>query len=266
MDIQTIKNHRITTTLGDDNLGIWIRSFLNDRKSQNLAKGTQSFYQRKLKVFLKYADSQTVTNISQITSPFIRDFILFLEQTNHNEGGISTFYRSLKTFLHWYWDEAELENPNPISKVKAPKVSEEPLQGITKEQFDILVAACDKSSFLGIRDFTILHVLYDTGIRADEACNVRLSDVNLAEHSILISQGNGRKPRFVFFDSHTRKQLRKYLRYRTSNSPYLFVNQSGDKLTYNALRQILRRLCIDTNIKVGLHNFRRAFSSVGLFL
>src|SRR5687768_6947513 len=160
MDTQTIKNHRITTSLGDDNLGIWIQSFLNDRKSQNLAKGTQSFYQRKLKVFLKYADSQAITNISQITSAFIRDFILFLEQTNHNEGGVSTFYRSLKTFLRWYWEEVEPEYTNPISKVKAPKVSEEPLQGVTKEQFDILVAACDKTSFLAIRDSTLLPMLY----------------------------------------------------------------------------------------------------------
>ncbi|HET9909408.1 MAG TPA: tyrosine-type recombinase/integrase, partial [Anaerolineales bacterium] len=216
MDTQIIKNHRINI-LGDDNLEVWIQSFLSDRKSQNLAKGTLYFYQGKLKTFLKYADSQAITNVSQISPPFIRDFILFLEQSNHNEGGVSTYYRSLKTFLRWYWEEVEPEFTNPISKVKTPRVSIEPLQGITKEKFDILVAACPRNDFLGERDRTILNVLYDTGIRAEELCNIKITDVSLAENWILISHGKGRKMRLVFFGKTTRKQIRRYMKLRITN-------------------------------------------------
>lgn len=41
---------------------------------------------------------------------------------------------------------------------------------------------------------------------------------------------------------------------------YLFISRSKDKLIYNSLRQILRRLSIKTGIEVSLHDFRRAFT------
>ena len=63
---------------------------------------------------------------------------------------------------------------------------------------------------MGERDRTILMVLMDTGVRADELCNIQLEDINLIDNSILIKQGKGRKPRFVFIGKRTRKQIRKY--------------------------------------------------------
>jgi len=57
---------------------------------------------------------------------------------------------------------------NPIKKVKAPKVSIEPIEGISREDFDKLLEACPKNKFYGERDRAIFMVLLDTGVRAKE--------------------------------------------------------------------------------------------------
>jgi site-specific recombinase XerD len=159
--------------------------------------------------------------------------------------------------LKWFWEELEPDYPNPIDKVKAPKVPQEFIEGVSREQFESLLSECKKNTFIGERDKAILMVLYDTGVRASELCNILIEDLNLADSSILIRQGKGRKPRLVFFGKTTRKQLRKYLRY--TNSSYLFINRDRDKLLFAALREIIRRLCTKTGIDKSLHDFRRAF-------
>ena len=195
--------------------------------------------------------------ISQITPSLIRDYLLILEERGHNAGGVHGYFRSVKAFLRWYWDELDIETVNPISKVKTPRLPVEPIEGISRDEFESLLSAC-KKTFLGERDRAILMVLLDTGIRASELCSIRLEDVNLIDSSILIRQGKGKKPRYVFFGKTTRKQLRRYLRY--TDSPYLFINRFGEKLVFNALRQIVRKLCREAGIKeIGLHSFRRAF-------
>lgn len=245
--------------LGEDYVLIWVEAFLKERKAQNLAKGTIKYYRINLKGFTDYLDTQEIKYISQITPNTIREYLLFLGDRGHNAGGIHGYYRAVKVFLKWFWDELEPDYPNPINKVKAPKVPQESIEGVSRSEFESMLSECG-NDFLGERDKAILYVLYDTGIRADELCKIRLEDINFIDSSILILQGKGRKPRFVFFGKTTRKQIRKYLKIRGLEGSYLFINRSKDKLVYGALRQIVRRLGEKAGLQgIGLHDFRRAF-------
>lgn len=238
---------------------VCVESFLKDRTSQNLARGTIKYYRDNLKIFTDFLDSQSIKFISQITSSSIREFLLLLETRGHNPGGIHSFYRCVKTFLRWYWEEEEPGYPNPVSKVKAPKVPIEPIEGISLEQFKVLLSVCGVG-FVAERDRAILKVLLDTGMRANEMCNLRMDDLNLIENSLFILKGKGRKPRYTFFGRATKKQLKKYLKLRNTNCEYLFVTRTGDKLLYPSLRQVIRRLSDKAGFKgIGLHDFRRTF-------
>lgn len=259
MSQPTVINH--ITILGDDYILIWIDAFLTDRKAQNLSKHTLRFYRNSLKTFTDYCDSQAVKNLNQITPNFLREFILYLENIGHNSGGINGFFRSVKAFLNFYESEVD-DFKNPIHKVKTPKIIQEPITGINKDEFEALLVACKKTKgFLGARDYSIITVLMETGVRAQELCNIEIQDVNLLDGSIQIKQGKGRKPRFVFIGKSARKTIRKYLKLRGKEGNYLFINRSGERLVYSALRQIVRRLCTEAGIKgIGLHDFRRGFT------
>lgn len=242
-----------------DYISVWIEQFIADRKSQNLSQKTIRFYTVNLGKFGEYCDSNSLKTIQQLTPQFIREFLLHLEQKGLNTGGQSAYYRSIKAFLRWFWEEVEPDFQNPINKVKAPKTQLVPMEGVTPEQVETLISFCHKDTYTGERDKAVLMLMFDTGLRAQEACDIRLENVDILKCSLSVV-GKGRKFRNVFFGTETRKQLRRYSRY-SRNSEYLFSSQTGEKMTYNTIRQILRRLCEQAGIKeISLHDFRRGFA------
>jgi integrase/recombinase XerD len=255
----------INTTLVDDSMLTWMEAFLVSRKAQGSAIGTLRFYTQKLKLFLNYCEANAVERISQITAPFIRQYLFYLEESGHNSGGRHAAFRSLRAFLNWYEDEAEPEGwSNPIHKVKAPKVPIEPLEPVSPEIVASMVKVCERGYFTGDRDAAILLCLLDTGARASELLNIDLEDLNQALGIILIRRGKGGKPRQVYLGKHSRKILRKYLIHRTDNSPALWVTHprfSSERLGYDGLRAIIHRRSLQAKVEEpSLHDFRRAFA------
>ena len=249
-----------------DYLAILIESFLIDRRSQGLSPETIDFYTKKLKYFLKYCEGQALTQLSQLTSDQIRRYVLELSET-HNPGGVHACFRPLRTLLYWVEDEEIMPQgwKNPIRRVKAPKLPTEPIEPIHIEDINSLLKTC-KSNYSGVRDKAMMLSLLDTGARAKELLNINLEDVELATGSVLIRQGKGRKPRMVFLGRKTIRAIRAYLRSRRDNNPALWVSIHGDRMTYAALRCLLRRRAylVGLNEIPTPHDFRRAFALVML--
>jgi len=255
----------LNTIIVDDSLLTWMEAFLNDRKAQGAASGTLRFYTQKLKLFLDYCRAQAVERISQITATFIRQYLLYLEESGHNPGGMHAAFRSLRAFLNWYEAEAEPEEwSNAIHKVKAPKVPIEPLEPVSHETIASMIKTCNRGTFIGDRDAAILLCLLDTGARASEFLNIDLEDLKQASGTILIRHGKGSKPREVYLGKHSRKLLRKYLKHRYDDSPALWVTHprfGSERLGYDGLRAIIHRRSVDAKVEEpSLHDFRRAFA------
>lgn len=249
----------------DEYILTWIEAFLIDRKARGCAKGTIEFYGFKLTLFTDYCETQLVKDISQITPHFIRQYMLYLEEQGHNPGGRHAAFRALRAFLLWFEDEVDPEDwKNPIKKVKAPRVPTEPLEPVSLDAVSQLLKHCKANTFTGDRDKAILLFLLDTGVRAGELLSLNISDVNQATGEVLVRQGKGNKPRYVYIGKHTKRALRKYLKNRKDNYPALWVThpyvESG-RLTYSGLRSMIKRRANQADVDTpALHDFRRAFA------
>lgn len=247
----------------NDYLVTWIDGFLIDRKARGLTENTLLFYTRKLKQFHEFAEQQAVTNVSQIDANLLRQFLLWLETTGHNPGGVLTAFRAVKSFLLWY--ETETDELTAIHKVKAPRVDMDPLERVSLDTVMQMVKACERGTFTGDRDAAILLGLLDTGARAREFLSINLIDTNQAIGNVLIRTSKNRKPRTVYFGRNTRKALRRYLSYRNDDNPSLWITRTGDRLSYTGLREIIQRRAKDIGIKPpALHSFRRGFALIML--
>jgi site-specific recombinase XerD len=138
---------------------------------------------------------------------------------------------------------------NPIRRVKAPTLSIEPIDPVALQDVSALVEKCE-SNFSGLRDKAMILGLLDTGSRAQEFLNLYLEDVELATGSVLIRHGKGRKPRMVFLGRKTIRSLRTYFRFRHDTNPALWGSIHGDRMTYDALRCLLRRRAQLAGLKV----------------
>jgi integrase/recombinase XerD len=260
MNTNSIKYNGLSEN--DNNLACSIQLFIRDRRTQNLSNGTILFYTKKIEKFLKFCNANSINQITDIEPDTIRKFLLELKNDGHNEGGIHAFFRTIKVFLLFWENEIEPENyHNPIRKIKPPRVSTEPIEGISIDDFYRLIDSCDKNSFYGVRSKTICHILLETGVRASELINIHVSDIDFSDSSILIKQGKGRKPRYVFIGKTVRKQIRTWLKFKNNKSEYLFTTLSGDKLGYDTLRGIISRLSKQAGIsESNLHAFRRTYA------
>jgi site-specific recombinase XerD len=249
----------------DDYLFTWYEAFLIDRKASGVADGTLRFYRQKLKLFSDYCDALAVKQIGQINPSFLRQYLLYLEESGHNAGGRHAAFRTIRAFFLWYEDEMEPEGwSNPIRKVKAPKVPMEPLEPVSFETVGKMVKACPRNTFTGDRDAAILLCLLDTGARASEFLSVNLEDINQARGDILIRQGKGRKPRTVYIGKQSKRALRRYLNHRMDECPALWVTHprfGSNRLTYAGLTEVLTRRAGEAQVdEPSLHDFRRAFA------
>ncbi len=247
-----------------ENLGVLLGAFLLDRRAQNLTAETVAFYADKLRRFLTWCDTQAVKNIEHLTPDVLRSFLLRLQDTGHNEGGRHAYYRCIRVFLNWYANEFDPPNwKNPIRKVKAPKVSIEPLEPADLDGVRAMLATCKGAEKTSIRDKLILLTLLDTGMRAGEMLRLDRADVDPIAGDILIRKSKSRRPRTVFLGRDSRRALRAYLKTRPDKIAALFVTDDFDgRLTYDGLRAIVTRRAIlaGVNKPPSLHSFRRLFA------
>ena len=156
-----------------------------------------------------------------------------------------------------------LDWKNPIKKVDPPQVPDKIIEPVLFEDVSSLIATCKENSFFDKRDKAIIFFLLDTGARAQEVCDVNLENVELNTGKVLIREGKGRKPRYVFINRTATRALRAYLRIRdTLQTQALFVSKTMERLTYDGLRQIIQRRSKHAGLKKEptLHGFRRQFA------
>ena len=245
-------------------LAINIESFLIDRQTSGLAKKSLKFYRHHLNQFITYCSANSLTYIQQISSDYLRRYLLAYSET-HNPGGVHGSFRTLRAFFHWLANEEVMpvEWRNPMLKVRPPKLTLDPLEPISIEDIKTLIATCQNGKFTGNRDYAIFLFLLDTGARAQELCDITVEDADLNTGSVKIRCGKGGKTRVVFLGRKTRRAIRTYLRLRPIHSSHsLFVSLNGEGLTYNGLRLLLNRRTklAKLSTKPSLHDFRRAFA------
>jgi site-specific recombinase XerD len=243
-----------------DDLKTWIDAFLVDRKAQNLSRTTIYFYQKKTRLLKQFTDQNGIRTMAELRPEVLRSYLLWLEETGHNPGGAHGCYRTLRTFLLWYEDEAAIEGwKNPIHKVKAPRLSKEALAPVELDVVAAMVEACPDDQ-LGIRDKALM-LLLDTGARAIEVCGMDTDVFDKVNGAIVIPHVKGGKTRTVFLGKKARKALRVYLRSRSDRDPALLLSRSGERLTYAALEQSLEQAAGRAKIKRPTpHMFRRALA------
>lgn len=264
MSTETGKSPRTILKIADplqDPIELWFEVFLRAKRVERLSPRTIEWYQEKLSKFAKYADAQAIISIEQLTAQSIRDYMQWLEDKEHNPGGIHGYYRSLKAFLRWFQFENDLDGwANPIRKVKAPKVNLPPLPPADIEDIQKMLRTCREKGFLDFRDFALLLFMLDTGMRISELIEIRVEDIDMFTREVQVRKGNGGKSRVVYMGRKTSRHLRKYVRYLKTTEE-LWQTQSGDALSVPGLRSIIKKRASMAKIKApSPQSFRRAFA------
>lgn len=181
-------------------------------------------------------------------------------------------FRSLQQFVRWLVEEGEVP-VNPMEKMKAPKIPDEPVDVIDDETLRRLLATCEPGSFEDRRDLAIFRVLIDTGCRRAEIANLRLTtpsdgpDVDLRDELVRIV-GKGSKTRYAPLGAKAIKALDRYLRARNRHPnrdlPWLWLSQRGHFTDWGVGEMLTRRCKLAKVDHIHPHQFRHTFAHVWL--
>lgn len=245
-----------------------IAEFLADRSSRGLAEGTLTWYRNNLPLWQQYNHLNKIEQVSDITASSLRRFLAWLADRGHNQGGRANIYGCVRAFLHWYEDEYADEMPpgwkNPVGKVKGPKRLEEPLDPLPLDDIAAILATCERKTFIGERDRSMILFLLDTGVRWNELATLHMEHLDLDAGSASVL-GKWRKWRTVYLGATTRRSLYAYLRLRPDapappTAP-LWLSRDGDALSRAGIFEVIRRRATKAGVPVpGMHAFRRAFA------
>ena len=118
-----------------------------------------------------------------------------------------------------------------------------------------------------LRDKTILETLYATGVRCSELCNIKLTDINFDQQTILIT-GKGDKQRIVLFGNKAKQKILQYIQEERSkhlkdNNEYLFLTQLGKRIQDRTVQTILNKFSklLPTKKQLTPHTLRHSFAT-----
>src|SRR5919197_272447 len=124
----------------------------------------------------------------------------------------ATRHKVLRVLYRWLEEEDEVDQ-NPMARVKAPIVPEQPVPIVAEEGLQRLLAACAGKTFDARRDTPIVMFLLDTGARRAELAGLRVADLDL-DLDVALVLGKGRRERALPFGRNTAVALDRYLRVR----------------------------------------------------
>ncbi len=190
---------------------------------EGLSVNTLSAYRRDLTQFALWT-GERARGLAEVTTNDLTSYFAF----RHGATKATTANRRLsvlKRFFRWALRERKVSS-DPTLKMQTARQAMRIPKTLTEQSVEALLMAPDIGSPLGIRDRTMLELMYASGLRVSELVNLKVANISLAD-SVLRVFGKGNKERLVPFGQTASLWLNRYL---TEVRPVLLLGKSADDL------------------------------------
>ena len=228
-------------------------------------------YRIDLSQFKSYAKEQEEASSKELICSYLESL-----HSKYKPKSIKRKLATLKAFYEYLTFEEIIED-NPFSKIhlkiKEPiilprTIPEKILTKILNAAYQTLEECKTVYSERSvIRDIAVLELLFATGLRVSELCNLKADDVNLLD-SYIKTFGKGSKERIIQIctpDVLTAlKQYKKCFKAEIDNTGYFFVNRLSNRLSDQSVRFMINKYAnqISSNIHITPHMFRHTFATM----
>lgn len=268
----------------------YIDEYMYCCRSKRLRPKTMQSYEQTLRLFERWClEEEKIVEPKEVTEQTIRHYICNLQergkytfyaderQTASNNPDrrrdyrhtvsvttINNYIRNLRAFFTWFTDELRLANP--MDKIRQLPSERKPQEFLEDDEIDKLLKSFDLSYFSEHRDYTIVMLLLDTGMRIGECLQITTDDLDMQERTIFLPAENtkGRRSRMVFFSVKMARVLGRWLRFkdRYSDSSLLFPVKAGTPMEIRSFegsfRKHLQRIGIEKDFSP--HALRNNFA------
>jgi integrase/recombinase XerD len=231
-----------------------------------LARNSLEAYRRDLTLYSVWLASEQQRALNQTTETDLRAYI----DARHAGSKATSSNRRLTVFKRYFrWALREhLLTADPTLKLLMAKQIQRVPKTLSEAQVEALLAAPDVDTPLGLRDRTMLELMYASGLRVSELVNLKTVHMGLGESALHVT-GKGAKERLVPFGEEAHAWLLRYLAEARAAilggqaTDALFVTARGAAMTRQMFWQIIKKQALAGGVHVPLspHTLRHAFAT-----
>ncbi|MDD2632589.1 MAG: site-specific tyrosine recombinase XerD [Bacteroidales bacterium] len=252
------------------NWDVYIKGFLIYLKlEKSVSANTLHAYQRDIQQFRSYMEEQPGgSDPAKITSTQLQDFAGWMSSNNRSAATIARTISGVRAFYKYLLREDLLDH-DPTSLVETPRIGRSLPEVLSFGEVVQMLAAVDMSKPQGERNRAIIEVLYGCGLRVSELVNLTLHQLHFDLGFVLIT-GKGNKQRWVPIGKPAMDQTQRYITYsrchitpQKGHEDFLFLNNSGKKLTRVMIFYIVKSLAEKAGIHKNIHphSLRHSFAT-----
>lgn len=231
-----------------------------------LSKNTLDSYRFDLSIFVNWLSKAKQIEILDVSESEIQEFLAFKFPTSKSRS-ISRILATLRRFFRFQLRENKIKE-DPTLKIQTPKIPKSLPKSLSEDEVEGLLEAPDIKTYVGIRDRSMLELLYACGLRVSELVGIQLTEVILTDGVIRVT-GKGSKTRLVPMGEEAVDWIKKYLVEARQNilnkkvSKFLFVTNRGGAMTRQAFWYVIKKYALVANINKPMspHILRHAFAT-----
>lgn len=215
-------------------------------------------YQEVLDVFVRFlAEGGYIS----ITRDVLSRYQLYLSCKGIKSTSAASYSAHVKAFIHWLCDNGYIEDKTLYQQIKMPKLPKKNVKIYSDSEIKLIFDSVSSTlPWLTARNKLIISLMYDSGLRQSEVCNISMNDLDM--HSFMLHvHGKGNKDRIVPIGSLTLQLLQEYLNLRPFDSNMLLLSRSGESLTGNAIKLFVSKLKNKLGFEFSSHKLRHNFAT-----
>ena len=215
---------------------------------KGLSQNTVDSYKSDLTKLSNYLQNQDLSKTN------IDNFFIDMSEFNYSSSTKKRMHSSIKNFLKYINENEDYESID-ISDIKL-KSSKKLPEVLSITDIENMINFYNHETYLDSRNRTVIDVLYSTGCRVSELCDINISDIDLDEKYLKL-KGKGSKQRIVPIGSMLYKNLMQYLNVRETflqnRGEPLFLSKSKNKLDRTAVFRIIKKTAKNMSLQTDVH-------------
>ncbi len=247
-------------------VGSHIDGFLDHLAAERgFSANTAGAYRNDLKQFAAFLSERRV-NTWSLDPETLHAYQISLLERRYADTTLARKIAAVRSFLNFLRADGIIDR-DLASHLDSPAVGRYLPHAISEQQVEDLLSTPNGESPAGIRDLSMLRMLWATGMRVSELAALDVSNVDLQTDTVRCF-GKGGKERQIPFGMHARDALSRYLDEgrpylcRRANESALYLNHHGERLTRQGFWLILKAYSKAAGIeKISPHTLRHSFAT-----
>jgi integrase/recombinase XerC len=236
--------------------------FINTLSGKNRSAATIRAYQTDIQQFISFLHEISVSAYApqDVSKVDILEYLSFLSKKDLTGVARARKLSALREYFRFLEGIGEIEK-SPTNGVETPKREKNARQFLRSDEYTKMLSLAGGN----IRDYAILQVFLQTGIRVSELAHLKIEDIDFIKPAITV-RGKGNSQREIALEKKGIQALRSYFAVRPvpeSNAERLFLNYQGEPISERGVRKLVVKYTKVAGItkKASCHTLRHTFAT-----